>query len=124
MKTKYESEKHNFNQSLSERQKIALALLNLNRRAKNGDIDRRDLTSQQKEFLKTLPESLAITPRGVFMSQKLKGVSASTVKPSDGLAGAMKEWSNLPANDQEAYAKQVKQNLDSYVEQLSNFLKK
>lgn len=124
MRKKYESEKEAFNQSLSERQKVALGLLILNRRAKNGDIGRRNLTPNQKEFLKSMPEPSAITPRGVFMSQKLKGVSASAVKPTDGLASAMKEWTNLSPKDQEAYAQQAKKNLDSYVNQLSSFLKK
>lgn len=124
LKKQYESDKNSFNQSLTERQKTALALLNLNRRAKNGAIDRRNLTAEQKEFLKVMPEPSAITPRGVFMSQKLKGVPASSVKPSDGLASAMKEWLNLSAKDQESYANQAKQNLDSFVEKMSAFLKK
>lgn len=124
LKKKHESEKEAFTKSLSEHQKMALELFNLNRRAKNGDIDRRDLNPQQKEFLKAMPELSAITPRGVFVSKKLKGVSASVLKPSDGLAGAMKEWTNLSPKDQEVYTQQAKQNLDSYVDQLSAFLKK
>ena len=97
--------------------------MNLNRRARNGELSRRDLNSQYKEFLKTMPEPSAITPRGVFMSQKLKGVSSSTVKPGDGLVGAMKEWSNLSAKEQEVYAQQAQHNLDSYIEKVSTFLK-
>jgi len=123
LKKKYDSEKNAFDQSLSERQEVALELLNLNRRARNGDIDRRKLDPQQKEFLKDMPKPSATTPRGVFMSQKLKGVSASGFKPGDSLAGAMKEWTNLSAKAQEVYAQKAKQNLDSYVDQISTFLK-
>lgn len=109
---------------MNEKEKMALDLLNLNRRAQNGKITRNNLDAKQKEFLKSLPEPLATTPRGVFLSQRLKGVSAAEIKPSHGLSEAMKEWSNLSSKDQETFAQQAQQNLKKYSEIIAEFLKK
>lgn len=120
---KYTSDNSTFKQSLTEKENIALNLLNLNRRAQNGDLSRTQLNAEQKEFLQSLPEIPPITPRGVFLSQRLKGVPASEKKPSLGLSEAMKEWSNLSAKDQEAFANEAKQNLAAYSEKIAKFLK-
>ena len=109
---------------MNEKEKIALNLLTLNRRAQNGEITRNKLDAKQKEFLKSLPEPLATTPRGVFLSQRLKGVSATEMKPSQGLSEAMKEWSNLSGKDQETFAHKAQQNLKDYSEKIAEFLKK
>lgn len=124
LKLKYNSESEAFKQSLGEKEKIALNLLNLNRRAQNGEITRSKLDTKQKEFLKSLPETLATTPRGVFLSKRLKGVSANEMKPSQGLSEAMKEWSNLSDKEHETLANQAQLNLKDYSEQIVKFLKK
>lgn len=115
---------NNFNQTLTEKEKLGLNLLNLNRRALKGDITRSKLDSKQKDFLKSLPEPLATTPRGVFMSQRLKEFSVSGTKPTNSLSVAMKEWSNLSGKDQEFYAHQAQENLKVYSEKIAEFLKK
>lgn len=103
---------------------MALSLLNMNRRALNGKATRRDLSPEQKEFLKSLPEQSALTPRGVFMSQRLKGMSANDTKPSAALASAMKAWSNLSEKEQEPFVKMAQQNLASYSGSIKQFLQK
>lgn len=118
-----DSAKARFKQALTEKHQLALNLLNLNRQARNGAITRKSLNAEQKAFLNSLPESSAITPRGVFLSQKLKGVSGTDTKPSDSLAEAMKEWSNMSTSEQEPFVKQAESNLKSYTESISKFLK-
>jgi hypothetical protein len=123
LKLKYNSDLEAFKESLNEKEKMALDLLNSNRRAQNGKMKRNDLDPKLKEFLKSLPEPQDNTPRGVFLSQRLKGVSATEIKPSHGLSEAMKEWSNFSTKDQEAFAKQAQQNLMEYSGKIAEFLK-
>lgn len=109
--------------SLTDRQKVALSLLNMNRRAVQGKVKRADLKPEQKEFLKSLPDHSAFTPRGLFLSHKLRGVSASETKLSDSFTEAVKAWAALSPNDQEAYAKMAQKNLDNYIDRINIFLK-
>lgn len=122
LKIRSDKEKLHFKQSLTEKQELVLNLLNLNRQAENGIITRRNLDPKQKALLDSLPISMPLTPRGVFLSQRLKGVPGSVIKTSDSLAEAMKEWSNMSIQEQEPFAKQAESNLKGYTESISNFL--
>lgn len=108
---------------MKDREKLALSLLQLNNRAELGIITRKDLNQEQKEFLKSMPETSAFTPRGVFLSQRLKGISAKVEDQSLKLSQAMKDWSNLSANEQQTFEKEAQNNLETYKARLLNFLK-
>ena len=120
---KHDAEKEKFEQNLNEKQKMALKILNLNRRAEDGKVSRRELSSKQKNFLKSLPESLPITARGVFMSQRLKGISGKNDELNSSLAGAMKEWSGMSLQQQQPFISAAEKNLASFKTELEKFLK-
>jgi hypothetical protein len=122
LKRQYTEEKDNFVNSLSARQKVALSLLKLNHKAKKGEIKRSGLDSMQKDFLSNMPESLALTARGVYLSQNLKGTSVSPAEQSQKLSAAMNNWQNLSQSERDVYENIAEKNLMTYKSKLESFL--
>lgn len=119
MKRKNDIEKEKFVQNLNEKQKLAMKLLKMNR----GKATLRELEAKQRDFLNTLPEPLPTSARGVFMSQRLKGVSGGkNGEINSSLAAAMKEWSNMSAQQQQPFIIQAEKNVASYKAELAKFL--
>ena len=92
----------------------------MNRRILDVKTAKRDLNSEQKNFLKGMPQPAALTPRGVFISQRLKGVPASQT----GLGEAMIAWSNLSPVEKDSFVKIAQENLKAYIASMVDFLGK
>lgn len=122
---KYKSDVAEYKESLTDRQKIAYSLINMNRKADRGVIlTRRDLDEHQKEFINSLPESHGLTGCQIFVSKRLKGNSSLPGTQSANLTEAMEEWSNLPESKKQEFENQAKVNLENYKAKIIKFLQK
>lgn len=124
IKNKHAEDKEEFTKSLTNREKVALSLLKLNNKAQKGELKRSALDPAHKEFLSSLPESMALTARGAFLSQKLKGTSVSPMEQSQKLSEAMNNWANISKTEQDFYENLAQKNLSLYQSKIKEYLKK
>jgi len=106
-----------FLESLNERQKMALKLLQLSRRS---NITRRDLSLEQKEFLNALPKTPFTNGRLLFLSTSLKNKNKDNLGES--LADANYKWKNMNDEQKMPYEKQSRLDIERYEEELQKFL--
>lgn len=104
-------------ESLNERQKLALKLLQLSRRS---NVTRRDLNLEQKEFLASLPKTPFTTGRLLFLSSALKNKNKDNIGES--LADANYKWKNMNEEERAPYERQSKLDIERYEGELQQFL--
>jgi hypothetical protein len=122
IQSEHKLKKESFLHSLNPRQRIAFELLGLSRRGMRGGATRRDLSSQQKAVLDSMPPASGISPRGLFAAEHLKGHSGDELKSLVGEVS--RKWMSISASEKQNYAERAAQNLAQFNSAMRRFLGK